>query len=83
MGQRDQLVRALGGLDRGDPRDGRDVALGSVSRGHAGGGGGRHPDHRAGTGEAVGWHLGAHVDHAGPAGRVQVRELSPLHHGQW
>ena len=54
VGERDQLVGALGRLDRGDPRDGDDVALRVVAGGHARGGRRRHPHDRAGARAALG-----------------------------
>jgi hypothetical protein len=63
VGERDQLVRALGRLDGGDPRHGGDVALRVVARGHAAGGLGRHAHDRAGARVALGRRLVADIDH--------------------
>src|SRR4029079_594882 len=73
--ERDQIVRALRGLDGGDPRDGGDVALRVVPPRDAGGGRGRHADDRAGTGVALRGPFRAHVDHAGVARAVEVGQL--------
>ena len=54
MRERDQLVRALGGLDAGDPRRAEHVALGGVAACHGRGGLGRHAHDRARPGAAVG-----------------------------
>src|SRR5205823_10375738 len=74
MAQGNQLGRSLGGLDPGDPGDAEHVPLRSVTS--LNGLRRRDRDSHYGLGESVafgGW-LGGHVDHAGPAVLVDVRQ---------
>ena len=75
VAKRDQLGRLLGGLDARDPRGRDDVALGRVTACDRRGGIGRHAHDGARDRAPVRHLLGAHVDHPGAPGLVEVRQL--------
>ena len=76
MAQRDQLVRALGGLDPRDPGDADDVALGGVAGCDELRRRRRDPHHGARDRAACGDVLVGDVDHLGPAFGVEVGEVA-------
>src|SRR4051812_24989598 len=74
VAERDQLARALGRLDAGEPGCAEHVALRRVARRDDGRRLGGHPHDRLRDGAPVGHLLARDVDHAGTAGVVEVGE---------
>ena len=75
MAQRDQVRRALGRLDRGDPRDPEHVALFRVARAHHRQRGRAHLDAAAGARDTFGYILVGDVDHVRLPVRVEVGKM--------
>ncbi len=69
MAQRDQFVGALGGLDAGDPRGAKHVALFRVALAHDGKRLRLHDHAALGYGLALGDRFCRNIDHAGFAAR--------------
>jgi pimeloyl-ACP methyl ester carboxylesterase len=74
MAQRYQLRRALGRLDRGDPRHADHVALLRLTGGDERERPGLHADHARGARDAVGFGLGRYVDHVRLALCIEMRQ---------
>jgi hypothetical protein len=75
MAQRNQIGRALGGQNAGEPRDLQRIAFLDRFRPDSAHGLGAHPHRRFRDGLALRFRLGRHIDHADPAALVDVRQL--------
>ena len=82
MAQRNQLVAAFCGLDRGNPRHPQHIALGEVVVAYTAQGRGLHAHLDRGRCGARGHRFGADIDHARAAAFVNVGEIAHRHSSQ-